>query len=126
MRISDWSSDVCSSDLFAFAVEARRFDFAAIAQRRKVLEAEINADCGGVFGTSAFDQDWDIDVPSPPAVLIKAASSNPYSSGQARMLMHQSKPNPTEFQNFSVKRNMASVEGNPPKRFHPEIGRAHV
>src|SRR3546814_7749724 len=42
MRISDWSSDVCSSDLAAGAVEAdkgaRPRDVSRIEQRRSVLE----------------------------------------------------------------------------------------
>src|SRR3546814_18724767 len=33
MRISDWSSDVCSSDLMGFSLKLRRTDKAAIAER---------------------------------------------------------------------------------------------
>src|SRR3546814_17569033 len=45
MRISDWSSDVCSSDLhYCIARHQRRYDMAVRQVRRKIIGAEHSHD----------------------------------------------------------------------------------
>src|SRR3546814_15455985 len=53
MRISDWSSDVCSSDLLAQLREAPDRTFEIIEQRCNFLERRVDLD-------AAFDLDIDI------------------------------------------------------------------
>src|SRR3546814_8956451 len=65
MRISDWSSDVCSSDLILGAFSEEAFALAAYSDRAKVAIEEIQ------FGLNNNDL----------AIMIGGGSKNPFDRG---------------------------------------------
>src|SRR3546814_15505099 len=62
MRISDWSSDVCSSDLTAFLVEhhGKRQAAALVAQTAHLLDATMTRHQQGVADLHFFIEFFDI------------------------------------------------------------------
>src|SRR3546814_5897804 len=68
MRISDWSSDVCSSDLVHRRAEVRRRRIAGVARRLRLREAQGNAGHSAMLGRPArpvFDGGQIDRFPSP-------------------------------------------------------------
>src|SRR3546814_3829797 len=59
MRISDWSSDVCSSDLVFFRSNALECGFSAFYLNRANRSGILN---GGIIGGRAQSGDWKIDA----------------------------------------------------------------
>src|SRR3546814_4036467 len=57
MRISDWSSDVCSSDLNAVALVASPLDPPAMLIRLKAIEAAFGRRIGQRWGARTLDLD---------------------------------------------------------------------
>src|SRR3546814_4677616 len=100
MRISDWSSDVCSSDLNAVALVASPLDPPAMLIRLKAIEAAFGRRIGQRWGARTLDLDillWSGGAWSDDRLTIPhpAMAERPFVLG-------------------------------PLTRIAPEIGRAHV
>src|SRR3546814_2595336 len=65
MRISDWSSDVCSSDLIRRAKVARVSSLSPHMRRIVVSGAELNG-----FFSPGFDDHVKLFMPAPGAALV--------------------------------------------------------
>src|SRR3546814_19955722 len=83
MRISDWSSDVCSSDLYdhqrVFAMTADRFE-ADLKKTRAILE-----DLGGVAIRGYRAPSFSIDTRTPWAHPVLAEQGSAYRSEERRV-----------------------------------------
>src|SRR3546814_6380230 len=82
LRISDWSSDVCSSDLIAENLAARHAEFAArIAAMTGSADAarEVDTSIERLFQYAAWADKYDGAVHQPPMHGITAALNEPRS-----------------------------------------------
>src|SRR3546814_12561884 len=83
MRISDWSSDVCSSDLLYLADRTRRAIIAMEGSARRVETAAICVSLAGGAGGRKAAERGDADLRPHRAVLCLFLQIVPLKSSQA-------------------------------------------
>src|SRR3546814_4817958 len=95
MRVSDWSSDVCSSDLSITALEAA-LDRARVVERSTVIVIDtdpgVSTDAGGAW--------WDVAVPQTSDRTAVSAARADYETQVRRARSKRSEEHTSELQSL--------------------------